>query len=374
MGRFFRASAIVVLLIVIGCLALHARSPIQPVAFNAPANEGLSGVFAENERLAAAFIHLLNIGTGPEDIVRGPDGRFYTGYQDGRIVRFAVDDGRLVEGSAQEFVNTGGRPLGMQFDGVGNLIVADAFKGLLSVSPTGEVSTLVAYTDDPSLRFIDDVDVAKDGIIWFSDASGRFGLHDYIYDLIEASATGRLLSYSPATSQTKVHLRDLYFANGVALGPEDQYVLVNETGASRVTRLWLKGAKAGSSDTFIDGLPGMPDNISFNGLDTFWLAMPAVRNRAIDALADHPFVRKLLGGLPAELLVPADHYGFVVGLSLDGSVKFNFQSASGSYHTVTSANEYDGHVWLGSLAMPSVAVLPLQDLKYNKLGIGSGRD
>lgn len=358
MANWFRVIAIVALIVFVGVLALYARSPIQAVVFE-PSGSEANAAFARNEKLAAVTTYLQHVGSGPEDIVKGPDGNFYTGYQDGRIVRFTVRDGQVLEGSFREFVNTGGRPLGMQFDAAGNLIVADAFKGLLSVSPAGEINTLLDYADDPSLRFIDDVDVAADGTIWFSDASSRFGLHDYIYDLIEASATGRLLSYMPSNGQTKVHLSGLYFANGVTLGPDDTWVLVNETGASRVSRLWLKGPKAGVQDVFIDGLSGMPDNISFNGTDTFWLAIPALRSKEIDALAAYPFLRKLLGGLPADLLVPASKLGFALGLGLDGTVKFNLQSESGVYHTITSVNEYDGHLWLGSLAMSSIAVLPL---------------
>jgi sugar lactone lactonase YvrE len=358
MVRFLRFFMIVILLLGIGVMSLYARSPLMPVVFVPPYSNGLDVSFSANERLAASSIYLQDVGVGPEDIVKGPDGYFYTGYIDGRIVRFKVSDGRFVEASIQEFVNTGGRPLGMQFDGQGNLIVADAFKGLLSVSSTGEISTLVDYAAHPSLRFIDDVDIAGDGTIWFSDVSSRFGLHEYIYDLIEASATGRLLSFTPSSGQVQVHVSGLYFANGVAIGPDDSWVLVNETGASRVTRLWLKGPKAGRTDVFVDGLPGMPDNISFNGSDTFWLAMPALRSKEIDALASYPFVRKLLGGLPAEWLVPASKLGFVIGLGLDGAVTSNLQSTSGVYHTITSVNEYDGYLWLGSLAMPSVAVLP----------------
>ena len=41
----------------------------------------------------------------------------------------------------------------------------------------------------------------------------------------------------------------LMFANGVALGPGDEYVLVNETLAARITRYWVRGPKAGQSDT-----------------------------------------------------------------------------------------------------------------------------
>jgi sugar lactone lactonase YvrE len=157
----------------------------------------------------------------------------------------------------------------MQFDCAGNLIVADASEGVLSVSPRGEISTLVDYADDSTLRFIDDVDIAEDGTIWFSDVSSRFGLHEYTYDLIEATATGRLLSFTPSNGRLQVHVSGLHFANGVVLGLDDSWVLVNEAGASQVTRLWLEGPKAGGTDIFIEGLPCLPDNISFDGRDTF---------------------------------------------------------------------------------------------------------
>ena len=65
------------------------------------------------------------------------DGRLYTGLQDGRVVRM------LADGSGVEtFVQTGGRPLGMKFDAGGNLIVADAFRGLLSISPERKITVL----------------------------------------------------------------------------------------------------------------------------------------------------------------------------------------------------------------------------------------
>ena len=36
----------------------------------------------------------------------------------------------------------------------------------------------------------------------------------------------------------------LQFANGVVLSPDESYLLVAETGAYRITRLWLGGARA----------------------------------------------------------------------------------------------------------------------------------
>jgi hypothetical protein len=43
----------------------------------------------------------------------------------------------------------------------------------------------------------------------------------------------------------------------------------------------------------------------------------------------------------------------------DGDVVHNLQDHSGHYHTVTSVNEADGCLWLGSLIQPHVARIPV---------------
>ena len=210
------------------------------------------------------------------------------------------------------------------------------------------------------MLFADDLDIAADGTIWFSDASTRFGYHNTIYSFLEGRPTGRLLSYDPASGKTRVHLEDLFFANGVALGPNDSYVLVNETGAGRIMRLWLTGERAGQHDTFYAGLPGTPDNISFNGRDTFWVAMPSLR-AGIDTMADQPLLRNLLSRLPlATLQKVAVPYSFVVGLNLAGEVIHNLQDTAAGFNNITSANECAGALYLGSLTMPAVARYPLR--------------
>ena len=59
-------------------------------------------------------------------------------------------------------------------------------------------------------------DVSSDEIIYFTDASAKYGKNEYLYDLLESKPHGRLLSYDLATGQIKQLLEDLYFANGVA--------------------------------------------------------------------------------------------------------------------------------------------------------------
>ncbi len=258
---------------------------IEPVVWEPGPDRGQEAVFAPRQSLARSETLLTGGGQGPEDVALGPDGAYYAGMLDGRILRFDQQGWAL-------FANTGGRPLGMQFNTDGHLIVADAFAGLLSVDPSGEVRVLVSEVDGIPMLFPDDLDIAGDGTIWFTDASRRFNVHDWALDFWEGRATGRLLSFQPATGTLKVHLEQLMFANGVALGPDDEFVLVSETLTARVTRLWLKGPKTGSRDIFIDGLPGYPDNLSFDG-ELFWIALPSPRQPAIEQLASfRPWLRR----------------------------------------------------------------------------------
>jgi sugar lactone lactonase YvrE len=357
--RFVVKTLGVLVLVVLGIVVFaYLASKVDPVVWTPAHNPGLSGDFAANTKLDAVDKYLEGQVDGPEDITRGPDDMYYTGSQNGMIVRFAIG------GEPQDFINTGGRPLGMQFDANGNLIVADSFMGLISIAPNKDITVLADAVNGKKMIFVDDLDIAADGIIWFSDASQRFDQHNFVYDFIEARATGRLLSYNPATKALKVELDDLFFANGVALGPNDSFVLVNETGAAKIHRLWLKGSKAGTRDLFFDGLPAGPDNLSFNGSDTFWVALPLLRQAATDGLAGNVFIRKLLGALPASVLESSmDTYGQFIGLDVDGNVKYNIQSGAGHFHTVTSVNQFGDNLLIGSLRMNAVGVYPLELLE-----------
>ena len=51
--------------------------------------------------------------------------------------------------------------------------------------------------------------------------------------------TGRLLKYDPRSKEVMVLLRGLSFSNGVALSQDNDFVLVTETTAAKVTRYWL---------------------------------------------------------------------------------------------------------------------------------------
>jgi sugar lactone lactonase YvrE len=351
--------AVAIALVGLAAYLLFWPVPVDPIAWTPSPNPGQTGAFAQSDGFRAPQKLIAEAGLGPEDVTRGADGFFYTGMQDGRILRFRAEGaGRFrAENAGQPdlFVNTGGRPLGMQFDAHDNLIVADAFKGLLSISPDRAITVLTDSVAGKRMLFPDDLDIAQDGVIWFTDASQRFDQHHWILDFWECRPTGRLLSYDPKTKQTRVHMEALRFANGVALGPDDAFVLVNETIAARVMRLWLKGPKAGATDVFIDGLPAYPDNLSYNGKGIFWVALPAPRVELLEDIAGRPFLRKTLLRLPESLVgVKPAPVGWVIGVDADGVIRRNLRDATGEYADITSVNQFDDHLLLGSLMTKSV--------------------
>jgi sugar lactone lactonase YvrE len=333
----------VLALLVVGYLAFWP-APIDPLAYTPPVKPALEGPLAPNDRLQSAEILAQGQVDGPEDVEVDAEGRIYAGTADGWVVRVERD------GSVTRFARTGGRPLGIAMDAQGNLIVADGIKGLLQIAPDKTVTTLVTNADGVDFGFTDDLDVARDGTVYFSDASSKFGPGQYLYDMLEARPHGRLLRYNPATGKVDVLLDSLYFANGIALSQNEDFVLVNETYRHRVTRYWLTGPKAGTSDTFVDNLPGYPDNISSNRRGTFWLALFTVRNDMADWLAPRPWVKQALSKLPDFLWPKPQPYAFVVQLDETGAIVDSLQDPSGKrLHTVTSAHERDGYLYLGSL-------------------------
>lgn len=340
--RVFRFGFVVFLSIVL--IFFLAPSPIDPIAFTAPPSPPLEGVLAANELLRTTELLARGRVQGPEDVDVDNEGRVYGGCVDGRVIRI------LTDGKVETFRETGGRPLGMDFDENGNLIVCDADKGLLSIDPDGQSTVLSTQAGGVAFGFTDDCDVASDGKIYFSDASDTFGEGEYMLDLLEGRPHGRLLVHDPETKTTLVLLDGLYFANGVAVAPDSSYVLVNETFRNRVTRYWLQGDKAKTSETFLENLPGFPDGISTSPRGTYWIAMFTTRNPTADNLATWPWVRKQMAKLPSALWPKPAPYGLVLEVDKDGKILRSLHDVGGeTISNITSVHEDDGWLYFGTL-------------------------
>ena len=71
-----------------------------------------------------------------------------------------------------------------------------------------------------------------------------------------------------ATKKHTVLLDNMYFSNGIVLGPKEDHLLIAETGHRRVLKYHLGGAKKGQSEA-ITHFPGAIDNIKPTGKGTY---------------------------------------------------------------------------------------------------------
>lgn len=383
------------LIVVVGFITCAALWPsrFDPVAWQAPPAQVLN---TSTHPLSGLTQLGIGAGTGPETVAIGPQDRLYAGYADGTIRRFDANDasGRS---TGEVFASTNGRPLGLAFGpplpsskqhqrpagtsatdraaaGAGHgtsaapgpdpqhatLYVADADQGLLAIDRNGDVTVLSTSANGQPFAFTDDVAVAGDGRVYFTDATSRWHQPNYRTAILEHHGDGRLLRYDPDTGSTDVLLDGLQFANGVALGPNDDYVLVTETGAYRVTRCWLRGPHAGAHDVFMHDLPGFPDGIDADAdHQGFWIALFAPRNALLDFAAPHPWLRKVVYRLPQWAQPAPAHVGHILHVANDGHViSQRIDDSDNAYAPITSVTAHGDWLYLGSLAAHTIGRVP----------------
>ncbi len=349
----------IVLLIAAGLLYLLTWPvPISPVAWEAPTDAGYVGVFAPNNGLAGLKRVSLGEHTGPEDVAVGPDGRAYIPTHDGVILRYDPKTDTV-----DTFADTKGRPLGVEFGPDGTLYIADAYRGLLAADSKGVLTTLANKTaDGQPILYADDLDIAPDGSVYFSDASTKFGaeanggtLPSSILDLMEHGSHGRVLRFDPATGETTVAFGGLNFANGIAMTADGTHVMVVDTGTYSVKKWPVAG---GPVVSVIENLPGFPDNINRAADGTFWVGLVSPRNALIDGMSDQPFLRKMVQRLPEAARPAPQRYGFVFQMDENGTVLQTLQDPSGGYALTTGLIEApDGLRYVSSLTEPDLGVL-----------------
>jgi hypothetical protein len=280
---------------------------------------------------------------GPEDVDVDAAGNIFAGVEDG-MLRISAS------GEQQVLAKSWGRPLGVHWDDQGRLLIADAYMGLLRWRPGGRLETLTTECDGKALVFTDDLETTRDGRVWFSDASQRWGQADWKADLLEGHNTGRVCVYDPRDQTTKLVLGGLYFANGIAIDPDEQFLLVNETYRYRVRRVWIAGEKAGQHEVILDNMPGFPDGVSTGTDGIFWVAVPNPRNKIVDGTAGSPWVREVIQRLPGFLQPKPAKTARVMGITGDGDVIFDFFDETGAdIRFITSVQERGGRLYLGSL-------------------------
>ena len=340
----------------------------------APATEGNSP-YALNDRLRPVDAIGLNQIDGPEDVILDQDDHIYVGNRTGDIVRFFAPDYKRQE----VYAHVGGRPLGMAFAKDGSLLVCIGGMGLYRVTRQRQIEKLTDETnrswfsiiDDLRLRLADDLDVAPDGRVFFSEATIRYEMHEWPVDCLESRGNGRIISFDPNTGKTQTVLKNLVFPNGICVTHEGQSFLFAETWACRISRYWFDGPKKGTSERVIADLPGYPDNINRASDGSYWLALVGMRTPAFDLALKMPGFRRRMARriAPDEWMYPNINTGCVLRFDETGRIIETLWDLGGESHPmITSMREHKGNLYIGGILNNRVGRLKLDQTDANWTG------
>ena len=347
-------------------VALSRAPSVQP---------GSNSPYAQNDRLIHARAIGLDQVEGPEDVILDRQDRLYGSTRDGNIIRFS---GHNFE-RREVFAHIGGRPFGMQFDRDENLIVCVAGMGVYGVTPSGEVFKVTDETnrtwyklnDDSRLRMADDLDIAPDGKIYFSDCTTRYEVTTSSLDILESRPNGRLVCYDPATGTTHTVVNQFYFPNGVCVSHDGRSLLIASTSLCKIFRHWIAGPSKGRTEVLIDELPGNPDNINRSSDGNYWLALVGIRTPTFDLAARKPGFRlRMVKQVPTdEWLAPALNHGCVLKFNEQGQALESWWDPTGiSHSTLTSMREHKGYLYLGGLENNRIGRIKLDGADENWTG------
>ncbi|XP_071480359.1 adipocyte plasma membrane-associated protein-like [Diadema antillarum] len=244
----------------------------------------------------------------PEDDVEGEDGYVYTATYDSRIVRLDLQHLTLEqvvflgegECGTREAESRCGRPLGLRLAPNGNLLVMDAYKGIIQVNlTTGNFELIMSSKSSFGgfpVRYGNDLTIAEDGTIYFTDCTQRWERKTYQYSIMEAQGTGRY---------------------------------------------HLTGPREGETEVFVDNLPGVPDNIRPSRRGGYWIGLAFVGGRlgplpVFDLLAPRPHLRKIMAKNPARLIPYIPRYGLAIEVSAEGDIIRSLHDPSGEVVSSTS--------------------------------------
>lgn len=185
---------------------------------------------------------------------------------DGRLVVTSIDHSclYLIEGGkATILARTGGGPNGLTEGadgtlyvtqnggvyGAGERVAATLEAGIQAVSD-GRVSYLARGLDAPN-----DLCFGPDDRLYFTDPRGpatpQNTLPGRVY-VMRLGSPAELLLEGPA------------FTNGIAFGPEPEFLYVAETFRGRVLRYRLQDGRAAEPEVFCTTEPGFPDGLCFD--------------------------------------------------------------------------------------------------------------
>ncbi|KAG7356114.1 strictosidine synthase related protein [Nitzschia inconspicua] len=337
--------------------------------------------------------------SSPETVFFGPDGTMYTATDQGHLISLTdwkYESNHIITAKTTLVKSLGpGRPLGAKFTSDGSTIYfADALLGLLRLrhphNPESKVEIVASTVVDTNgqstpIMLADDLTIGPvSGKIYFTDASTvpppRNGdmTYDPMYaskvDALKAAPSGRLLEYDPSTDTVRILATDLWFANGVGVDQDEQYLVFAETFRLGLAKYYLKGKQKGEIEYIVRG---SPSPAYFDGVDCAWKGVTATTSHCFAANPSsvilaarillslpHPIdwiLRTLLIMLPKEWLPKTTHYGgiTVVDPTTSSYIALIQDPTGEDVGHITGVTIHDNKVFLGSLENNYIGVYDL---------------
>ena len=336
----------------LACSLFASSCSIQPVTWQPPAKPAFTGKLSLNDKLVKATKIDLNGWYGPEEFAFDEAGNIYCGvhrgeqdFTKGAILKITRD------GTVEEYLHTDAWVTGMQFDKMGNLIALIQNVGLVSINPNKEITTLVSKdTEGRPIKMGSGLKIAKDGKIYFANLSSKNTTSaKYINQLfLELKPTGGVFCYDPTTKYLTSLSNGNYFANGLALSKDEDFLLVSETSKYRILKYWLKGEKVGTPEVFLDNLAGFPNNITLRENGNFWVGFSTKRNDQLDKIHPKKRIKQLVYSLPSFVQPKVEKFGMVLEISETGNiVQALFDSKGEIVIEAGAVKENQNYLYLG---------------------------
>ena len=219
--------------------------------------------------------------------------------------------------------------------------------------------------DDCRLNLADDLDIAPDGRIYFSEATIRYEIMStWPMDALESRGNGRIICYDPRTETTRTELRNLVFPNGICMHSDGESFFFAETWSCKISRYWYDGPSKGRIIPVIADLPGYPDNINRASDGNYWFTLCGMRTPSLDLALRMPGFRRRMARriAPDGWLFPNLNTGCVLKFNDTGRIVDALWDLGGVNHPmITSMREQDGYLYLGGVSNNRIGKYKIPD-------------
>lgn len=144
----------------------------------------------------------------------------------GEILRIHED------GRSEVFANTSGKPAGLQLHQNGDIWVADMVKGILKVTPDGNVVSLISHFEGKPIRGCNDLIFDSLGNLYFTAPAGSNGS--------PGGAVGEVFCHS-AEGETSLIGSGFAFPNGISINATNDLLVFTETSTHKILAWDLSG-------------------------------------------------------------------------------------------------------------------------------------